>query len=288
MPLSSDPDGSRAASPTAPGLSPSRAKDFAQCPRLYRYRSVDRLPEPPSAAAVRGTLVHAVLERVFDLPASERTPQAAVALLPSAWQQLVADRPEVTVFTEVDDPEATWWAPATALVERWFTLENPQRLEPDRREAWITAELPDGPALRGIIDRVDVAPDGAVRVVDYKTGRSPRRGWEEDSWFQMRFYALALLRSTGVLPAALQLVYLGDGQVLRSTPTTGQIDAADAKIRAIWAGIQESARTGSWQPKTSRLCDWCSFTAICPAFGGADVPADPAAVERTTGIVPEG
>src|SRR5260221_5650066 len=49
-------------------LSPSRAGDFLTCPLLYRFRVIDRLPEPPSSAAARGTLVHAVLERLFDQP----------------------------------------------------------------------------------------------------------------------------------------------------------------------------------------------------------------------------
>jgi putative RecB family exonuclease len=49
-------------------LSPSRASDFMQCPLLYRFRVIDRLPEKPSEAATRGTLVHAVLERLFDAP----------------------------------------------------------------------------------------------------------------------------------------------------------------------------------------------------------------------------
>ncbi|MGL5830057.1 MAG: PD-(D/E)XK nuclease family protein, partial [Angustibacter sp.] len=39
-------------------LSPSRAADFMQCPLRYRLRVIDRIPEPPSAAATRGTLVH--------------------------------------------------------------------------------------------------------------------------------------------------------------------------------------------------------------------------------------
>src|SRR5207244_9756631 len=58
-------------------LSPSRAADFMSCPLLYRFRVIDRLPEAPSAAAARGTLVHAVLERLFDEPAPGRTPAAA-------------------------------------------------------------------------------------------------------------------------------------------------------------------------------------------------------------------
>ena len=74
-----------------PALSPSRAADFKQCPLLYRFRVIDRLPSPTSAAAARGTLVHAVLERLFDLPAHERTPAAAAALVAPQWERLVAE-----------------------------------------------------------------------------------------------------------------------------------------------------------------------------------------------------
>lgn len=64
---------------TRPRLSPSRAADFMSCPLLYRFRTIDQLPEPPSPEATRGTVVHTVLERLFDLPAVERTPDRAKA-----------------------------------------------------------------------------------------------------------------------------------------------------------------------------------------------------------------
>src|SRR4051794_33321455 len=53
--------------PRRPSLSPSRAADFKSCPLLYRFRTIDRLPERKTRAAVRGTLVHAVLEKLYDL-----------------------------------------------------------------------------------------------------------------------------------------------------------------------------------------------------------------------------
>src|ERR1700678_1408600 len=81
------------ARPRGPALSPSRAADFMTCPLLYRFRVIDRLPEAPSPAAARGTLVHAVLERLFDEPASDRTPQAARGLLPAQWDRLLAEEP---------------------------------------------------------------------------------------------------------------------------------------------------------------------------------------------------
>src|ERR1700750_2321713 len=78
-----------------PALSPSRAGDFKQCPLLYRFRAIDRLPELPTRAQIRGTLVHAVLERLYDLPARERRPEAAHALVAPEWARLCAEMPEL-------------------------------------------------------------------------------------------------------------------------------------------------------------------------------------------------
>jgi putative RecB family exonuclease len=57
------------------------------CPLLYRFRTIDRLPEPPSSDATRGTVVHGVLERLFDLPAARRTPEEAVQLVRPQWDR---------------------------------------------------------------------------------------------------------------------------------------------------------------------------------------------------------
>ncbi len=268
-----------------PGLSPSRAKDFMQCPLLFRFRVVDRLPEPPSAAAVRGTLVHAVLERLFDEPAGRRTREVAVALVGPAWEELVAERPEVVEVLEDPDDLTDWFAQAEALLTTYFTLEDPNRLQPADRELQVSVEV-DGLELRGIVDRVDVAPDGAVRIVDYKTGRSPSPGFEGDALFQMRFYALILSRLRGQVPKMLQLVYLGDGSVLRHEPDDAELATVEKRIRAVWSGIQEAATSGSWQPRPSRLCDWCAHGAICPAFGGTAPEVDPDAVELALGVRP--
>lgn len=269
-----------------PGLSPSRANDFQQCPLLYRFRVVDRLPEPPSEAAARGTLVHAVLERLFDLPAAERTEAAARGMLPGQWAALrERDAVYAELFASADD-EAAWLAGAGDLLGTYFTLEDPRRLQPDARELPVRLDLEDGPQMRGIVDRVDVAPNGWIRIVDYKTGRSPRPGYEGHALFQMRFYAYVLWRQRGELPRALQLEYLGDGQVIRHDPTEGEMATLEARVRSVWSSIQEAARTGRWQARPSALCDWCSFKDLCPQFGGTPPALDDDAVERATGVRP--
>src|SRR5262245_66079894 len=77
-------------------LSPSRASDFMACPLLYRFRVIDQIPETPDPMAARGTLVHAVLERLFDLPAGERTLEEEATLPRPVWDQLVAAETEAS------------------------------------------------------------------------------------------------------------------------------------------------------------------------------------------------
>lgn len=260
----------------ARSLSPSRARDFQQCPLLYRFRVIDELPEPPSAAAVRGTLVHSVLEDIFDLPAASRTIESAQQLVGPAWSQLLEKDPEVASLFATSQALEEWLKSAEDLVANWFDLEDPQRLEPHERESFVQATVGEKLRLRGIVDRLDVAPNGAVRVVDYKTGRSPSPRFEGEALFQMRFYALVIWRTRGVIPALLQLVFLGDGKILRLEPTKQQLLATERKILALWEAIERAARTGEWRPTPSRLCDWCHHKPICPAFDGQapQMPAD--------------
>ena len=267
---------SEVAEPRA-SLSPSRAADFMRCPLLYRFRTIDRLPRAPSPAAVRGTVVHAVLERLFDLPAAQRTLAAARALLGPQWQRLLDDDPELATMFPTDDGAALaqWLASADVLLETWFTLEDPSRLEPAERELYVETTLEDGLVLRGYVDRLDVAPTGELRVVDYKTGRAPSEAFEASALFQMRFYALVLWRTRGVVPRSLQLVYLGDGQVLRFAPDEAELLATERKLRALWQAIELAAATGDWRPSPGHLCDWCDHRAVCPAFGGTPPPLPP-------------
>ncbi|SNU00690.1 putative RecB family exonuclease [Ruaniaceae bacterium KH17] len=253
-------------------LSASRAKDFKQCPLRFRYLMVDKLPEPPSSAAVRGTLVHAVLERIFDLPAAARDEGAAQELVGPQWDELAQKRPEVhELFAEAGDVDA-FLSQARALVSNYFRLENPQRLDPTARERFVEVELGSGVLLRGFVDRIDTAPNGAVRVVDYKTGKAPSPRFTEEALFQMRFYALMLWRLDGVAPARLQLIYLGDGRTLTLDPHTDDLLAFEAELDQLWDRIEDAARREDFRPRKTPLCPWCSFQEFCPEFGGTIPP----------------
>lgn len=257
-------------------LSPSRASDFMTCPLLYRFRTIDRLPERPSPEATRGTVVHTVLERLFDLPAGDRTPDRAIQLVGPAWDELVATEPEIAELF-ADDPDGSalraWLDSAEQLVRRYFALEDPTRLEPAERELYVETTLDSGLCLRGYVDRLDRAPvTGDLRVVDYKTGKAPREGFEARAMFQMRFYGLVLWKLHGQVPRLLQLIYLGSGEILRYEPDEADLRATERKLAALWRAIERAIDTGDWRPNTSRMCDWCDHKALCPAYGGTPPP----------------
>jgi putative RecB family exonuclease len=260
-----------------PALSPSRAADFKQCPLLYRFRAVDRLPETPSRLQVRGTVVHTVLERLFALSPDQRDPGTGRDLVDPVWRDVLADCPELAeLFAGPEDPElAEWLDSARALVEAYFTLEDPRLVQPEACELLVEAELApndvgDGEplVLRGYIDRLDVAPTGEIRVVDYKSGAAPREVFEAKALFQMKFYALVLLRIRGVVPRQLRLLYLADRQALSYSPDEAELIRFERTLAAIWSAIRRAARSGDFRPSPSRMCDWCDHKSHCPAFGG--------------------
>lgn len=263
-------------------LSPSRVGDFLSCPLLFRFRTVDRLPEPASPAAVRGTVVHRVLEQLFDLPAAERTPEVADTMVLPAWAELQEAEPAVTEMFPADGEEiAAWLLSCRTTLARYFALEDPRRLEPADRELYVESLTDTKLLLRGVIDRVDVAPDGAIRIVDYKTGNAVSEMFEAKVLFQLKFYALVLWRTRGVVPKMLQLIYLGDGQVLRYEPEERDLLATERKVQAVWDAIRAATERREFEPRPGSVCKWCAHTAICPAWGGTPPPYPPDRVRES-------
>ncbi|WP_433076487.1 RecB family exonuclease [Dactylosporangium sp. CA-139114] len=270
-----------------PTLSPSRAADFKTCPLLYRFRSIDRLPERPTADQARGTLVHAVLEVLFDSPAGDRTPERAAELAAPQWARLVEEEPELaSIFAGSPLTLDEFLAEARELLGGYFSLEDPNRLEPADREAYVEAQVDGRLVIRGIIDRLDVSPAGDVRVVDYKTGGAPREAFEARAMFQLKFYALVLWRTRGVVPRVLRLMYLRDREVCDFAPDSDDLERFERTLLALWEAIAAATAAKDFRAKPSRLCGWCAHQALCPAYGGTP-PAFPAGATDSGSVVVE-
>ena len=243
-------------------LSPSAVSEYQNCPLLYRYRKIDKLPEPPSLDAERGTLVHTVLHDLFESIAVNRTPQTAIDLLPSRWKAQIEAKPELSNLVT---NEKEWLDRAASLLETYFTVEDPKSFEATHREIHLENDLTESIYLHGYVDRLDVAKTGEVRIVDYKSGKAPKPGWEEKALFQLRVYALLYWKNKGVLPRLLQLIYLGDGKLVKSNPTLADLESTEKTLMRVANEISISIEKDYWPPNPTRLCNWCFFKKICPA-----------------------
>lgn len=249
-------------------LSPSSASDFKSCPQLFKYRSIDNLPEPRGPAAARGSLVHLVLERLFAEPAEERTAERAQILLLETWRDM-REEDEYRPHGLTPEQEAQWLREGQKLLRNLFRLEDPSSLDASRLEWWVEYELADL-HLRGIIDRLEVRPDGSWIITDYKTGRVPGETRELMAFFGLRFYALVCWRAFGVIPEAIRLVYLSDPAVLTLNPNEQMLVAFEKQMLALGKAIRRAAERDDWRARPSPFCMSCSFQSMCPAWAGAE------------------
>jgi len=198
-------------------LSPSKVSSFTDCGLAFRFSAIDRLPEPPSVAATRGTLVHAALERLFCLDPHERSHARSLGCLDDAITDL-RDHPEFSGLELDDAAEATFFEEARVLLEKYFRLEDPTAITPIGIELKLEVEV-GGVRLRGIIDRLELDRDGELVVTDYKTGRAPGERQEQQRLAGVAFYSLLCERLFGRRPAKVQLLYLADPLAIISVTT---------------------------------------------------------------------
>jgi putative RecB family exonuclease len=249
-------------------LSPSRASDFKQCPQLFKFRAIDRLPEPSTVYQARGTTAHLALQRLFDLPADRRTPETLYDLFRTAWSEVRLEEYD-ELFTSVDE-ERAWGLESLELLANYFTVEDPRSFDPLDRELDMTEDL-DGLVIRGILDRMEETGDGRLVITDYKTGKAPPERFALPAFFALKIYALLIRRRTGRTPDEVKLIYLNGPTVYRIGVNDAQLDAMDRQLRALWTAIDRALERNDFPPRPGRLCDWCSFQDLCPAF--ADEPA---------------
>jgi putative RecB family exonuclease len=251
--------------PMPTSLSPSRLSAFTECALAFRFSAIDRLPEPPSPWATRGTLVHATLERLFCLPPAERTLEAALSCFAEAADALQS-HPEFVGLQLDATAEQVWLDEAEQLVRRYFQLEDPTRVHAIGLELFLQAEV-DGVTLRGIIDRLDWV-DGELVVTDYKTGRAPPLQHERHRLAGVHFYSLLCEETFGRRPARIQLLHLAEPVALIVEPSDRSTRGVRRTATAVWKAVERACERDDFRPKPSRLCDYCAFKAYCPAFGG--------------------
>ena len=247
-------------------LSPSSASSYRECARRWKFRYVDRLPDPPGEAAVTGTFAHMVLEKLMQEPVEGRTVDRAKELARELWPNMENHRDYRSLALDDEASRNFRWNGWRAIEGLW-DLEDPRQVKIAATEQDVRVEI-NGVPFRGIIDRVDETDEGLV-VTDYKSGKAPSERFSSNYATQMLLYAAALTELEGRKPAKAQLLYLGQ-KVVEVEITDENLAEAVEELRATWLAIMESCITQEFEASTGPLCGWCPFVAECPE-GTAEV-----------------
>jgi len=240
-------------------LSPSAVSCFLECEQLFLFRYLWKLPEPPSAVMLRGSLVHKVLEGTYKEGTSA---EEARERFRDLWRRERAET-RASLFGDSGDEsrraERDWGLEALRMIDAYYHLEDPQSVDVFDVERWLEETTIEGtsPPLKvvGKTDRLDNVDPTHLRVVDYKTGEAPSakpysrafiETLQEQAFFQLKLYAYLLddaFRGERRV-STMRLVYLGgDGAVDDRDVVPQDLDDVKEKLVQVWQSIYEKVQT---------------------------------------------
>ncbi|HET9077601.1 MAG TPA: PD-(D/E)XK nuclease family protein [Acidimicrobiales bacterium] len=253
--------------PLPGSLSPSKISSFKDCALAFRLSVIDRLPEPPSPHAAKGTLVHRALELLmWEEEPGSRTPAAAAEKLERAVPEIL-DGEEYAGLGLTAEERDEFVADAGTLIDNYFRLEDPDRVQVLGTELRMSVGL-GSLKMSGIIDRLELDPDGELVVTDYKTGRAPPAAYEQSRLGGVHFYAFLCEQVLGRRPARVQLLHLREPMAISTVPSDQSIRGLQQQSMAIWSAVEQACEREDFRPKPGRLCGYCSYHEFCPAVGG--------------------
>jgi len=252
--------------PVPTSLSPSRVEAFTSCPMAFRFASIEKLPEPPSIHATKGSMVHRVLELLFMRPAPERTLEGAEPAFRQASAEYRLDE-EFTLLGLTETQQQAFFDDAWSLVQAYFAMEDPTAVREIGLEIRLEAQV-GSLGLRGIIDRLELDAQGGLVVTDYKTGRAPGPMYQQKSLAGVHFYSFLCEEVLGQRPASIRLMYLRTGETITAVPSEQSVRFLTTRTTAVWKAVERACLTDNFQPRPGALCNSCAFKPWCPAFGG--------------------
>lgn len=240
-------------------FSHSSASTFKQCPRRWKHKYIDKLPDPTGEAALVGQFAHDVLEQLCKEESALRTEAKAKEIAASIWPKVAERKDFKNLNLNSEEQRAFRWKAWNAITGLW-TLEDPSTVSVEATEQRVSTSL-SGVPFFGIIDRLDRDGDGLV-VVDYKTGKLPKYG--NDNFNQVLLYAAAVASKTGEQPTKARLLYLGK-ETMETEVSVDLVNKVVGDLSDTWSQLKSNLDNDEFEPVTTPLCGWCSFVVKCPA-----------------------
>ena len=257
-------------------FSHSSLSSYETCPKKYQLRYVLKVPaESESIEAYVGKRVHEVMERLYQFAARGMVPSLGrvIARFRANWNEQY-DPARLRIVRNELAPEDYQRSGERCLENAYRRLypfdDETLGLE---REIAFPLDADGHYSFRGVVDRLVRARDGALEIHDYKTGRRVPSQDELDRDRQLALYEIGARTTLGE-KGEIRLVwhYLLPNQLRTSQRTAEQLDGLREDTRRAIDRIRSET---AWPARPGRLCAWCEYRPICPAFGGAAGEPEP-------------
>jgi len=235
-------------------ISPSKVESVSRCALRWAVESAGGTA-PDATAQSLGNLVHSIAQE-----APRGTHSELAAELDRRWPELALTPgwPATQTRHKAEDMVGRLAGYLQAAGEP-LLVEAPFELEIGRA------------VLRGVIDRVEDAGDGAVRVADLKTGKTKPSVAEAVTNPQLGTYQLAVEGGVLDLPdgtrsAGAQLVFVGDGKDagLRTQPALEPEPDGSSWARELVEEVADTMADSVFTARENKLCSVCPVRRSCP------------------------
>ncbi|HNW43488.1 MAG TPA: PD-(D/E)XK nuclease family protein [Elusimicrobiales bacterium] len=270
------------ADPAKSGLlsfSYSKFSMYEECPLKYKFKYIDKLKEEPKFYFAFGNSVHAALEFLYSVKAPP---------FPSLEDVLAEFRRDWGLKSwaekgyKVESRADADLLKGLEMLKAYYA-HNQKRFKPPFLVEYSTDVEVDGLLVRIIADRIEYLGNGAIEIIDYKTGKDVRRTPAQLYMYQ---------KISELDPRLKEKIAETYGQRVSSVkinrllyyhvPTLKEYPferADDREIGGFWErvlGVAEKIRGLEFDPTPGELqCNWCDFKKFCPHFGAAPAARQP-------------
>ncbi len=247
----------------------SRLSTFENCKQAFKLRYIDKIDLGiESVEAFMGSRVHNALEFLYNKVKMGVIPEMGEILkyYIDDWEKEVHENIRIVKkqYTLSDYKKL-----GEKCIIDYYSQHHPFKEKVIANEKGIMIDI-DGIKIRGFIDRLDWNGD-TLEIHDYKTGGTLPTQDKIDADRQLALYQMAVQE---MFPEAknYKLIwhYLVFGKKLESTRTEEDLKKLKSDIKRL---VKEIENEKEYLPTVSRLCEWCEYKSICPAWGHKNMEA---------------
>ena len=234
-------------------LSATAVETYERCPLQFKFEREWRLARQVHAALQYGAAMHRVLRTYYD--------SARLGRARTDGELLQLFRDDLAAAGIQDEYQRDLYVKQGLQQLQDFLAGTRSAPAPEvlHTEEWFEVQIA-GTKVAGRIDRMDRAPDGSVRIVDYKTGKARSQEDADDS-LQLSIYAMAAHENWGYAVGELVFQNLEGNVTVVSKRTEFQLREARERVLTAARGIAQ----GNFEAKLDFHCNFCAFRGLCPA-----------------------